>query len=527
MEKGLSFAQWRKEHRVLFALCTVLIAVILLSLLFALCAPLRMGTVQFIEQSVLHRPLRQAEKWDRFIRATCVMTVLFIVFVSVNIAAIFLFAAHKNPIPLSDKDEKVFRLALPVALVCSFALFAVLLLADPHGVQEGVFFLHLQDLFADFWNPLRWIAERDPYHNEDCGLLTKCYLPLAYIMLYPFTAFADFAHLEWNKCYYSINATMTCVVFLIICTALMICSLQCFATRLRRTALGGRKSGEVFARFAPFILFFTGVFWFSIERGNIIMVSVASIYFFLAFHDSENKRLRIFAALCLAVSAVLKIYPVVFGFLYLKKRQWKDIAVAASIALVLTFVPFLFFKGGLGNVPLLIHIMGLFNHAYGHHLHFVYGFGSLVEWVLTSIGYWKVEARVVYGFVRLIELCLSIAALFMCLAADSEFWSVTLLTMALLFLPATGGEYAALYAMPLVLYHLVSLRERSIVQNAVLSIALFLMFTPLQWGFGAWGQFVSLNRICANVAAFTMLLMGVVVAARGALERHKAGELSI
>ena len=93
---------------------------------------------------------------------------------------------------------------------------------------------------------------------------------------------------------------------------------------------------------------------FSVERGNLVIISAAGAFYFLAFFDSENRMLRYFALFMLVFASVLKFYPVILGFLLLKAKRYKDILYCIILGVLLTILPFFFFKRGLMNIPLLL-----------------------------------------------------------------------------------------------------------------------------------------------------------------------------
>ncbi len=94
----------------------------------------------------------------------------------------------------------------------------------------------------------------------------------------------------------------------------------------------------------------------SVLSGNPSSWSFAFVCVFVCWHNSRDALRRIAAAVSLGLATSLKIAPCVFGCMYLsavfedpKSVPWKDIALAAATAVVLTFLPFAFF-GGFGSV---------------------------------------------------------------------------------------------------------------------------------------------------------------------------------
>lgn len=94
----------------------------------------------------------------------------------------------------------------------------------------------------------------------------------------------------------------------------------------------------------------------SVLRGNPSGWAFALVCAFLAWYQSENRLLRVIAAMALGMATALKIAPCLFGVLYLsdvfrKPRRIPvlEILLAGSAAALLVFVPF-FFWGGTDSI---------------------------------------------------------------------------------------------------------------------------------------------------------------------------------
>lgn len=94
----------------------------------------------------------------------------------------------------------------------------------------------------------------------------------------------------------------------------------------------------------------------SVLRGNPSGWAFALVCVFVYLYKSENRWLRMLAALSLGAATALKISPCLFGTLYLadtfrspRRIPFAEIFVAATSAIVLIFVPFAIF-GGMGSI---------------------------------------------------------------------------------------------------------------------------------------------------------------------------------
>ena len=88
----------------------------------------------------------------------------------------------------------------------------------------------------------------------------------------------------------------------------------------RRWRPGGFRPGEPLALCVCLLL--SGVMVYTIERGNSALNVMVMILWAFALRDSERPWERELALLLIAVAAGFKVYPCIFGLLYLFERRW-------------------------------------------------------------------------------------------------------------------------------------------------------------------------------------------------------------
>lgn len=345
----------------------------------------------------------------------------------------------------------------------------VFLLIFHKGDQLGLYFAKLDDFFADFINPVRFAAGRNPYFEVlvEGDAPYRCYPALSYIVNWMAARIAKIKgpvnglslYELWNNnllmlfAFFYLMFMLACLVHSVFCLS------QKFKTKKIITA----------ALMLSYPVFFT------IERANCVILSAACICWFVAFYDNPSKRLRIFACLSLAIAATLKIYPVIFGLLYFEKKQYKEILISALIACFLFFTPFLFFKHGLNNIPKLIHNVSLIS-----------GYQP---------GYIKI--------ICVLSLCLS-------LFQKDFFNRLACITFPFLVYQAWPGFYLTLYFFPLVVLLFNQNEEKRFKINFFNSIFFSLYFTfvlsPLQVT-----KFIFPNYANSNYILFFMTLRYVFI----------------
>ena len=220
----------------------------------------------------------------------------------------------------------------------------ILLLILGKGNQLDLYFLNMNDFFADFLNSVRYSSGRDPWFDETIHPMHHTQNGLWYMFCWIAKRIAGIKQGEslndlWN------NHTIILISFYYLTVQFLLIghSMICLCKKFKSSRL----------LLLPLMMSYPMLY--SIERANHVMFTAACIAYFISFYDSENKKFRYFACFCFALAASQKIYPVVFGFLYFEKKQWKEILISGIMSFLLFFVPFFFFKHGIQNLPRLLY----------------------------------------------------------------------------------------------------------------------------------------------------------------------------
>ena len=382
----------------------------------------------------------------------------------------------------------------------SFCLWAVLFFINPQGNQQYVFFAGCRDFFADFFNVLRYIDGRNPYFTTVGSAGEHAYPAVAYLLLYPFTVFNDYTHMTLQDCWHSVPALMSAFLYM-----LALCFLLFHSLLVLKNELNERYDDNKINSLSVWAVVMTNVFLCSIERGNIIILSAVFLNYFLAFYDSKNKFKRIFAAFAVAMAASIKVYPVIFGFLYFEKKQWKEILYAFIFGIVLTFPPFFFFEHGIVGFLQLLKNVGIQSKSmsYMGGLNYLFGFAGLAYRFSAKLGISENSCMLMKSLCTVFLRLLSVYSIFLSLRTKDIFMRVCLTVFAVIFFPANSGFYQALYLFPLLLFYFVTLEKRSKSLNLLLLILFTLIFIPLQPGIY---KSLPLNYEITNFSCFAMWL---------------------
>jgi hypothetical protein len=401
-----------------------------------------------------------------------------------------------------------------VFIICGlFVAFAVGLTMNPLGTQRYIFFNGMKDFLADFLNVLHYIAERDPYFNSYNGYCEHGYFPLVYVILYPFSQLDNFSTMSLYEAWGSRIGLLSCFL------------LTGFFVFLLFAALYQMAKKYYVSQYILISLVLSYIFFMTVERGNFVILSAACVGFFICNYNSENKHKRIWAAIFLALAAVFKVYPVLFGILYLEKKQWRELLFCVMIGLVLAFVPYLFFKGGFANIPQ--HISNLHQNTEAYSIRRFcprFGFAHLTYLCCVLSKYPEKTILLLSSAAKIINIIMCVVSIVFSCMEKNKWLKISLLTMTLLFLPTLSNYYCGLYVFPMIILFFSTTRERAKSFNIFILIIFIVFLNPFQLAIIQWSRGTSgtVNYLIGNVALLSLYLILLISSGRQIAMNHIA-----
>lgn len=316
--------------------------------------------------------------------------------------------------------------------------FSLFLIVKTDGEALKLFFYYYKDYFMDFFNHILYV--RDPLRVYDSCVFAT-FPPLAYILYYilgkfiPPSILASEGGRALRDNLFGMNLYVAYTVVLTVFLLFLIQGL------MKRKGRGEQLAVTLIVLLsAPFI----GLY----ERGNSAFLVLIFLMAFALLRDSDRAWKRETALLCLAAATGFKLYPAVFGLLYLQEKRWGEAVRLTLYGVFLVFFPFVFF-GGFGKIPVLLYNFQFITKS-------VIGQGDLrsVTYVVILIG-----ERFGLTVPRLLALGQNISVLFFlfccfCVLLQRVLWKkMVLLVGIMIFFPAWSGSYTVVYlTLPLILY---------------------------------------------------------------------------
>ena len=349
-------------------------------------------------------------------------------------------------------------------LICLFFPPTTSLLAH----QKVLIFQDGRDLFADFFNVLRYMSDEAGFYYSQLNASDgHSGFPISLAPMYPFAQLVDYSKMTLQDCWASHSAMLSCVVFLV--TVLFF-----FWDSLNRVC---QKYGV--SKWNLVILLCSSVFIFSVERANVIFIGAALINYYLVYYDHRDRTWRYLALTSLCLAAALKGFPALFSLLLLKERRYRDIAFCVILTLLLVFVPFLFLEHGLDTIPQMIKNTATNSATYLHSLNCLWGFHRVIH-MACLIGHVP-EAAIdtIIAVARMVAAVLVLLTIGLVLLEDRLSRQLLLIACAILLYPVNSGFYCGLYFFPVILIFF-SRGETTRRSDYVILLLLCMMICPLQ-----------------------------------------------
>lgn len=322
--------------------------------------------------------------------------------------------------------------------IISFASLVVCIIMGvlSNGVTVSNLLFNKDDVFMDFFNSVV-DCSGDAYGES--GVI---YPPLV-VLFYKFCSM--FFNIDSMKASEVRETSLGMIIF--VCFTIV--SYILFAKLIYKYKNGSFANKSLFA----FFTLFSFPMIYLIERGNIIVLVLPLLLYYVNEYDSDVKYKRHLAYICLAISVAIKIYPAFFGLLLLKKKKnFKNILLCIFYGAVFFFVPFIF-VGGFSQLGVLIHNILYTSSMFGSK---GFGFKVSISNTFSLFGH-------VFNHVRLFEtagtvflIITVLAGLFLILFNKwNEDWKIyAVISLIIILVPGFSYIYSVAYMIIPLLFFL-------------------------------------------------------------------------
>ena len=350
---------------------------------------------------------------------------------------------------------------IKIFLTLTILLFAADLLTAPRSLQYNLFFQEFRDFWADFFNPVRYVNNLNPYFALDNTGSARISTPLHYLLFYFFHPLSGSC--STLKEMQQDRAAICCAIFVMLLSEIFLFFML-------------SKLCEKKNRYFLLLLLFSGINMFSIERGTLVIFTAGCIAGFLHYYQSDERKKQIFALILLSLAAALKVYPALFGLLLLKKRDFKGILYCVTLTSTLGFLPLFFFKDGFNSLQYLFSNL----QSYRVHYKLPPGAEALIQILRTSVPFSK-PAQAVDWWLKIIDFLAIETLVCSFIHGKKEELSFAIASVIILC-PIGAMPYTQLYLFPSFLFFMERIRKKHTKADIFTAAGYILLLTPLQFG---------------------------------------------
>jgi len=344
-----------------------------------------------------------------------------------------------------------------------FCMWLIGFIQDYDGEQANIFYQKTQNYNADFFNVAKYAASPNPYLSQDNTMEERAYLPLSYVIMRLFSKMADYQTLSAFDAGFSTISLATSSFAIFLMAALLFLQLYEQKTGGKATKFG-----------VALMIVLSGAFIRAFERGNLILLTITCIIFFIMNYKSEKKLNKELAFIALAIAAALKAYPALLGILLLYEKRWAEAVRLAVYGVILVFVPFLLIDGGFSNIPILLENLKLNSQ---HYSRLIEGWRFGLHYLLVTILDPELKDQV-YSIAKVITYVFFVISLVVAPFMKKLWKKYAVLLLPIIMLPDNSGCYCILYILP---FFIMFLNEENHDKRDVVFLVLFLFaFNPYQ-----------------------------------------------
>ncbi len=246
-----------------------------------------------------------------------------------------------------------FNLFLGINLI-NFILFVYFLLDHGQGTLDWLMMENRDLDFCDFAMHLGFVANRAHLYERAVGIV-GCFPPLSYIMYYLF--YKTLATPDIQPFFAYDIMKMPYYQFIALVYSIMVLSVFLYGISLYGTRDDKRSNTKLLV-----CLLLSTPFIAGISTANSTMLVMSLLVIAIKLREDNDWKKKELALFIIAICCGFKIYPAVFGLLYLLEKRFGEAIRLTIYGIVAFFAPFALFGGRNGFNHWLINVkstMGL------------------------------------------------------------------------------------------------------------------------------------------------------------------------
>lgn len=401
-----------------------------------------------------------------------------------------------------DKQTGARRIAV-AAILLSFAAFVIVAMTDRGALLGQLFFRDTRDTFMDYFNCLPGVAMRRPYDTE------SMYPPLSEVVFYLCSKILPpdmLMEMDPHQMKTEQIPVMSLMLFLAVPIAVTVWAMSDYLKRF-----------NAMKRFIILAFLVSSPFLYTIERGNVLIYSFAAAMVFICYYDSEKKWQRELALIALAVSAGIKLYPAVLGFILVRDKRWKETIRCVIYGVFFFIAPFFMF-GGLASLKIMINALIGNSGGFGHtEFASKINFSNMIN-VIYIQWFGGTEA---IGWAQIAAYILSVLLIGAALLTRNRWKSILFLTLVMIGVPAFSFYYTGVFMLVPFIWFIAG-EEKDMKWTDIIYLLGFIAILapiPITYGDIYHTSVININQQIVGVAILVMAIWGIIDAVIDTMDR--------
>lgn len=254
-----------------------------------------------------------------------------------------------------------------------------------------------------------------------------------------------------------------------------------------------KKLGYPLSNLLSFTLIANAGLLASLVRGNLLTGALLFTTIFVLYNDCENKAIRDFSLISLAIAFNIKPYVAIFGFILLAEKRYKDAFKVCILAILMFFVPFIFLKGSIiENISTFFNLLLNF----GGRGFSMIGFKSFINLILRIIGKIVNLELSTNRIGSLLSIIFSLVLLAISFRKIKKWQRIMLLTLIMMMASTNFGYILAFMLIPATLF--LCEEDEMNPYNVIYIFSFIFLLAPIRFGTGRIIYFYNFALICLS-----------------------------
>lgn len=359
--------------------------------------------------------------------------------------------------------------------------------------------------FMDFFNHIFYVREPKNVYDVDYN---ACFPPLAYMMYWALGKCLALDAVAMNDA--PSLSSYALLLYVLYNVAMGILFYNSIERLIRQKGFG---TGHI--RGIALAIFSSGVYILSILWiGNAALIACILLMRAMELRQRPDRRSQEMALVFIAMAAGFKIYPAIFGILYIKEKRYRKAGRLVLYGVLMFFVLFVFFGGSHGLVRMLK------NQAQLHAGISYYSWKSIRStWNQIDFKFLHFHMPVIG---TILTICYAAVAFTVAWLTKVEWKRLYLLCSLMVIVPAWSGSYTPIYfSIPLILFLCGERKEKNDYMYALLFAGMFCFFvwntpaiTNITGDISYVVRYLSIYGMCFLLVVEGMLQTGKELAGR-------------